>query len=71
MKQFTHQPFSQGEPTGLGYQREVAPCQPLETINVIFVALNKQASPLSRIVTISPLPGVEEYGKKSKRIKIK
>lgn len=60
LKQFTHQPSSHWELIGPVYQREVGPHPPLETINVIFAAPSKDAGPSSKIMTISPQPGVEE-----------
>ena len=69
LKQFTHQPTSQGELIGLGYQREVAPRPPLGTINIIFATPSRETSPSSRIMTISPQLEVGEDDRESKRIK--
>ena len=69
LKQFTHQPPSQGESTGPGYQREVAPRPSLGTINIIFAAPGRETGPSSRIMTISPQLEVGEEDKESKRIK--
>lgn len=49
--------------------KEVAPCPPLGTINVIFVTQGRETSPSSRIITISPQLEAGEEDRESKRIK--
>ena len=69
LKKLTHQPSGQGEQIGPGYQWKVAACPPLGTINIIFVAPNKEAGPLSKVMATSPQLKVREEDTGSKRIK--
>lgn len=63
-----HQSTGCGKQASLNLHRDVVPCPPLGTINVIFAVPNREVGPSFEVMTILLQPGAREEVKESKRI---